>query len=196
MVNLESIDPLKVDFRVPEIYSRAGAASASRCQIALDALPGKTLRRQGDRGQSADRRRRPLDRDPRAGAQHRHALRPGMFARVRLITKDVQDALVVPEQALVPQGDEQYVFRVRRRQGGARQGRDRPAPRRQGRDPKGLSTDDVVVTAGQIKLRDGVPVTISRQQPVMRAAKADARATPARRSPGNERRRGVEPAAS
>ena len=47
------------------------------------------------------------------GAQHRtRALRPGMFARVRLITRDEQDALVVPEQALVPQGDEQFVYRV------------------------------------------------------------------------------------
>ena len=40
------------------------------------------------------------------------SLRPGMFARVRLITRDAQDALVVPEQALVPQGDEQFVFRI------------------------------------------------------------------------------------
>ena len=35
-----------------------------------------------------------------------------MFARVRLLTKDERDALVLPEQALVPQGEEQYVFRV------------------------------------------------------------------------------------
>ena len=43
---------------------------------------------------------------------HDTSLRPGMFARVRLITRDEQDALVVPEQAIVPQGDEQFVFRV------------------------------------------------------------------------------------
>ena len=35
-----------------------------------------------------------------------------MFARVRLITKDVAEALVVPEQALVPQGNEQFVFKI------------------------------------------------------------------------------------
>ena len=35
-----------------------------------------------------------------------------MFARVRLITRDAQDALVLPEQALVPQGDQQFVFRI------------------------------------------------------------------------------------
>ena len=40
------------------------------------------------------------------------ALRPGMFARVKLITRAERDALVVPEEALVPQGTEQYVFKV------------------------------------------------------------------------------------
>ena len=39
-------------------------------------------------------------------------LRPGMFARVRLITREQADAMVVPEQALVPQGTERYVFKV------------------------------------------------------------------------------------
>ena len=40
------------------------------------------------------------------------SLRPGMFTRVNLITQDQQDALVIPEQAIVPQGDEQFVFRI------------------------------------------------------------------------------------
>src|SRR3546814_4332701 len=39
------------------------------------------------------------------------ALRPGMFARVRLQFAD-DKALVVPETALVPSGEEQYVFRI------------------------------------------------------------------------------------
>jgi membrane fusion protein, multidrug efflux system len=38
---------------------------------------------------------------------------------------------------------------------------------------KGLSIDDVVVIAGQIKLRDGVPVVLSNNSVLMRAAKAD-----------------------
>ena len=39
-------------------------------------------------------------------------LRPGHVRARALITKDAADALVVPEQALVPQGNEQFVFRV------------------------------------------------------------------------------------
>ena len=56
-----------------------------------------------------------------------------MFARVRLITRDEHEALVVPEQALVPQGDEQYVFRVVDGKASRVKVDDRPAPRRQGR---------------------------------------------------------------
>ena len=84
-----------------------------------------------------------------------------MFARVRLITRDSQNALVVPEQALVPQGDLQFVFRIV----------DGKAVRTkvelgQRRDAKvevlnGLNKDDIVVTAGQLKLRDGATVTIA-----------------------------------
>src|SRR6185369_10371885 len=40
------------------------------------------------------------------------ALRPGMFARVSLITRAEKNALVIPEQAIVPQGEEQFVFRI------------------------------------------------------------------------------------
>ena len=42
LVNLESIDPLKVDFRVPEIYMRQVQVGQS-LQVQLDALPNKTF---------------------------------------------------------------------------------------------------------------------------------------------------------
>ncbi len=44
LVNLESIDPLKVDFRVPETFLRQVQVGQS-VEVTLDALPGKTLRR-------------------------------------------------------------------------------------------------------------------------------------------------------
>ena len=110
IVNLESIDPLKVDFRVPEIYMRQVQVGQA-LEVALDALPGKTYEGKvfainplvDATGRSIVIRALVKNADT--------ALRPGMFARVRLITRDQQDALVVPEQAIVPQGDEQYVFR-------------------------------------------------------------------------------------
>jgi membrane fusion protein (multidrug efflux system) len=88
------------------------------------------------------------------------SLRPGMFARVRLITREVQDALVLPEQALVPQGDSQYVYRIV--DGKAVRTKVEVGQRRDARVEllNGVTKDDMVVIAGQLKLRDGAPVTV------------------------------------
>ena len=160
MVNLESIDPLKVDFRVPETYMRQ-VQPGQTLTVTLDALPGKTF--EG----------RVLAVNPLVDAAGRAvviralvrnadtSLRPGMFTRVNLITRDEKDALVVPEQAIVPQGEEQYVFRVV--DGKVMRVRVEIGQRRDTKVEvlKGLSANDIVVTAGQLKLRDGMAVTIS-----------------------------------
>jgi membrane fusion protein (multidrug efflux system) len=160
LVNLESIDPLKVDFRVPEIYMRQVQAGQS-LQIQLDALPGRTF---GGRVLAVNPLVDAAGRVVVIRAVVRNpdtTLRPGMFARVRLITKDVEDALVVPEQALVPQGDQQYVYRIV--DGKAVRTRVEVGQRRDAKVElvSGVAKDDLVVVAGQLKLRDGVPVAIA-----------------------------------
>ncbi len=86
------------------------------------------------------------------------SLRPGMFARVRLITREEREAMVLPEQALVPQGSEQYVFKVV--DGKVSRVKVETGQRRDGKVEivAGLAKGDEVVTAGQLKLRDGVQV--------------------------------------
>ena len=160
MVNLESIDPLKVDFRVPEMYLKQ-VQVGQKLEVSLDALPGRKY-------EGMVSAINPLvDAAGRAiviRAQVRNAdtaLRPGMFARVRLLTKDDRDALVLPEQALVPQGEEQFVFRVI--DGKAARTKVELGQRRDGRVEvvKGISAGETIVTAGQLKLRDGTPVTLA-----------------------------------
>ncbi len=160
LVNLESIDPLKVDFRVPEVYMRQVQVGQS-LQVQLDALPGKTFEGKvfavNPLIDAAGRAVviRAMVRNPDT------SLRPGMFARVRLITRNAQDALVLPEQALVPQGDQQFVFRIQ--DGKAVRTKVDVGQRRDAMVEilTGVAKDDVVVTAGQLKLRDGAPVTIA-----------------------------------
>ncbi|CAG0982046.1 Multidrug resistance protein MdtA [Burkholderiales bacterium] len=161
LVNLEAIDPLKVDFRVPEVYMKQVRAGQA-LEISLDAIPERTYAG------------RVLAINPLVDAAGRAiviraqvfnpdtSLRPGMFARVRLITSDRLDALVVPEQALVPLGTEQYVFRVV--DGKAQRARVEIGQRGDGRVEirQGLGPEDVVLVAGQLKVRDGVPVTLAR----------------------------------
>ncbi|HZQ63507.1 MAG TPA: efflux RND transporter periplasmic adaptor subunit [Casimicrobiaceae bacterium] len=161
IVNLEAIDPLKVDFRVPEMfYSQIRVGQP--LEVTLDAEPGRTFTGQvyavnplvDAAGRSLVLRAVVRNSDT--------TLRPGMFARVRLITRDERDALVVPEQALVPQGQDQYVFRVV--DGKAERVKVEVGQRRDAKAEivKGLLAQDVVVTAGQLKLRDGVAVKVAR----------------------------------
>jgi membrane fusion protein (multidrug efflux system) len=160
VVNLEAIDPLKVDFRVPEIYLKQ-VQVGQPLEVSLDALPGKTYEGKvfainplvDATGRSIVIRAQVRNADT--------ALRPGMFARVRLITRDEREALVVPEQAIVPQGDEQYVFRIV--DGKALRAKVAVGRRRDGKVEilAGLSGGDTVVSAGQLKLRDGVPVAVA-----------------------------------
>ncbi|TMH11368.1 MAG: efflux RND transporter periplasmic adaptor subunit [Betaproteobacteria bacterium] len=147
MVNLEAIDPLKVDFRVPEIYLSQIHVGQS-LQMSLDAVPGKTY--EG----------KVFAINPNQDT----TLRPGMFARVRLLTRDAQEALVVPEQAIVPQGDEWFVYRII--DGKAQRARVEIGQRRGGKAEvlKGLRDGDIVITAGQLKIRDGVPVQVAAVQ--------------------------------
>jgi membrane fusion protein (multidrug efflux system) len=160
MVNLEAVDPLKVDFRVPEIYLSQLRVGQS-LQLTLDAMPGKNYEGKvfainpliDAAGRAVVIRAQVHNQDA--------TLRPGMFARVRLLTREVQDALVVPEQAIVPQGEDQYVFRVA--DGRAARVKIDVGQRRDGMVEvlKGLGPDDSVVTAGQLKIRDGSAVTVS-----------------------------------
>lgn len=160
LVNLEAIDPLKVDFRVPETYLRQ-VQVGQPVEVTLDALPGKAYDGKivalnpliDAAGRSIVIRAQVRNQDT--------ALRPGMFARVKLITRAERDALVVPEEALVPQGTEQYVFRVA--DGKVARIKVETGQRRDGKVEivNGVTRDDVVVTAGQLKLRDGVTVRVA-----------------------------------
>jgi membrane fusion protein, multidrug efflux system len=160
IANLEALDPLKVDFRVPEIFLKQ-VASGQSLQVNLDAFPnqafeGKVLAINpllDANGRSIVIRAVVKNADAR--------LRPGMFARVRLLTSNVQDAMTIPEQALLPQGEEFYVFRVA--DGRASRVKVEIGQRREGvvEILRGIAKDDVIVTAGQLKIRDGAAVKVA-----------------------------------
>lgn len=162
LVNLEDIATLKVDFRLPELYlSRLQPGQV--LEVTSDAIPGERF----------DARVAAID--PLVDAQARSIvmratlpneglrLRPGMFARVRLILRQREDVAVIPEEALVPApGNVQFVYKV---VAGRAQRVEVATGARYGARveiAEGLAPGDVIVTAGQLKLRDGAPVDIVR----------------------------------
>jgi membrane fusion protein (multidrug efflux system) len=159
LVNLEAIDPVKADFRVPERFLPAIRVGQT-IRIKVDAYPedvfeGKVYAidpRLDVAGRSLLVRALVPNKDRR--------LRPGLFARVTVLLQLKEDALSVPEQAIVPQGDAQYVFKIVN--GKVMLTKVVTGTRREGRVEivDGLSVGDEVVTAGQLKIRDGSAVSI------------------------------------
>ena len=160
IVNLEDIDPIKVDFRVPESALRL-LRDRQQIEIQVDAFPGETFQGQvyaidpqiDVQGRSVVLRARVPNPDGR--------LKPGLFARVSLIVERRDNAMLVPEQAVVPLEGGSAVFRVV--DGKAALTRVELGQRRAGQVEivRGLAPGDQVVTAGQLKLRDGAPVTVA-----------------------------------
>ncbi len=159
LVNLEAIDPVKADFRVPEKFLPAIRVGQS-IRIKVDAFPdaifeGKVYAidpRLDVAGRSLLVRALVPNQDQR--------LRPGLFARVTVLLQLKEEALTVPEAAIVPQGDSQYVFKIL--DGKVKLTKVVTGTRREGRVEivDGLTVGDQVVTAGQLKIRDGAPVSV------------------------------------
>jgi membrane fusion protein (multidrug efflux system) len=111
LVALEDTRAMLVDFRLPERYG--GRLKAGQpVEVTLDALPGlnfKALVAAIDPLQDASGRsvgvRAVL---PNIG----QPLRSGMFARTTTVFSVNPSALVVPEEAIVPQGGRQFVIKV------------------------------------------------------------------------------------
>lgn len=157
LINLEDISTLKIDFRLPESYL-GQLKPGQRIEVSSDALPGQHFEAVLDAINPL------IDTNGRAISIRAHLsnaearLRPGMFVRVRLIFEKRSNALLIPEQALVPDSKSPYVFRVL--DGKAVRTVVKPGLRRNAQVEivEGLTAGDEVVTAGQLKLRDGAPV--------------------------------------
>ena len=158
LVAIESIDPLQVDFRVPEAYV-GQLKSGMSFKIEFDALPGTARTgtvaaispRVDVAGRSVQLRADVPNQD--------RVLRAGMFARVQMQLSD-QPVLVIPETALVSSGADRYVFV--HRNGVVRQVMVQIGQRLSGKvEVAGdLKAGDQVVTAGLQKVADGTPVRV------------------------------------
>jgi membrane fusion protein, multidrug efflux system len=182
IVNIEDIDALFVDFRLPERFQ----SKVQRGQIArveVDALPGQKYTAVV---QAID----PLiDANGRSVAvracidNRQLKLRPGMFARVNTVFGQRDNAAVIPEEALLPQGDSQYVIKLipgadaqtwTAQRVPVQVGIRRPG---QVEVTGGLQPGDTVISAGQQRVqRDGMKVSVVVLNPPAAGRPADGRA--------------------
>ncbi len=156
ITTLDDSSVIKLDFSVPEVFLstlQEGLGISARTAAYPDVeFTGKVS--------SIDSRLDPVSRAiiVRARIDNKDGrLKPGMFMTVKLIRADVP-ALMLPEEALVPEGTNKYVFVVRDDQAVRVQvqtGRRRPG---EVEIVSGLQEGDAVITEGTQKVRDGAPV--------------------------------------
>jgi membrane fusion protein (multidrug efflux system) len=157
LVRLVDLDTMKADFQLPE-SALPLLGDSDAVTVLPDALPG--VRFEGkvyavepavtETGRSLTLRARITNPEGR--------LKPGMFARIELRASQPVRGIVIPEAAIVPGSESPAVFRVTA-------GRAESVPVAVGERgagwvqvTEGLAAGEVVVVAGQEKLRDGVPV--------------------------------------
>ncbi|WP_395702907.1 efflux RND transporter periplasmic adaptor subunit [Aquabacterium sp.] len=159
LVQVEDISTMLVDFRLPERYL-AQLKTGQAVSVNLDALPGRNYVAHVEAVDSQlDASGRSLLVRARV-ANTAAELRSGMFARTRVVFGVREQAIVVPEEALVPQGDQQFVVKVVDGPNGSKLSQRieaRVGARRAGRVEilQGLKQGDLLVTAGQARLMRG-----------------------------------------
>jgi membrane fusion protein (multidrug efflux system) len=162
LVNLVRLDPMEVDFSLPE-GQLAQVAPGQTLRLVVDAYPGEefpgtvsAIEPVIDINSRSARVRAKVD-----NADNR--LRPGLFARVSLDVGDVAaTAILVPEQALMQEGETRFVYVVK--DGKAVRAEVTTGQRLPGRVAivEGLSEGDQVITAGQGKpmMHEGAAVNV------------------------------------
>lgn len=162
ITTLDDISRVKVDFNVSEAYL-AAVATGQTVYATSVAYPGETF---SGEITSIDARLDPVTRAIQVRAiidNQVGKLRPGMLLQIT-VQREMLETLVVPEKALVPNQDKQFVFVVEGDKVVSTEvqiGERRPGI---AQIVGGLSQGQVIVTEGTLRLRDGATVNVLNPQ--------------------------------
>jgi membrane fusion protein (multidrug efflux system) len=169
IVGLQALDPIYVDYTLPERYLTR-IRPGQQVLLKLDAIPDKSFQGEVtavnsgvDTGTRTLKIRATLDNTDKL-------MRPGMFAEVTTITAEAQPVLTLPRTAISFNTYGNFVFVINEGEQGQLTVKRTPVETgeiREGRVAvKGLQPGTRVVRTGLVKLRDGIPVKIDNQVPL------------------------------
>lgn len=159
LTTIDSLSPLKLEFAVPE-RNYSAVQTGQKITFSVDAWPGETF--EGEI-YAIDPRINPDTRNFNVKANIPNTegrLRPGMYSRISIATVTRQNVLMIPEEAIMPQGDQSFVYVIE--DGKAAMKQVTPGLRDAGRVEitAGLNVGDEVITAGTMRIGPGAPVMV------------------------------------
>lgn len=166
VVNLEQLDPIYVDFNLPQqALDRLKPGQA--VSVLIDAFPGQTF---AGKVRAIDPALDPNSRNAQIRAEFGnpdHKLLPGMYATLDIDVGAPERHITLPQTAITynPYGSTVFVVQ---KNGAALTARQTFVTTGATRGDQvavltGVNDGDVVVTAGQVKLRNGSPVAINNK---------------------------------
>lgn len=111
IVTLQALNPMKLDFGVPET-ALASLSVGQQVQVAVTAYPGTVFE---GAVSAIDPLVDPATRSVAVRAlvpNDANKLTPGLFASVTLVTKEQPDVVFIPAAAIWPVGSQSFVFRI------------------------------------------------------------------------------------
>lgn len=158
---LQQVDPVKIEFTIPEKYSgmvKKGTSIHFTVAGSDEVYTGQIY--------AVEPRIDPSTRNITLRAvcpNPTRRLMPGAFARVEIILQKLQDALMIPSEAIIPTISGEKVFLCRNGRAQSSMITTGIRTEREVQILEGLSAGDSLITSGLLQLREAMPV-IPRQQ--------------------------------
>lgn len=159
VATLQNINPIKIDFSVPEKYAgeiSRGAAISFKVQGSTKTFDATVYAIEPKIDQSTRTVQLRATSPNPAGE-----LIPGAFAEIELVLRTIPEAMTIPAEALIPELSGHKVFLYR---GGVVQGQPVQAGIRTSTAVQltdGVQPGDTVITSGILQVRSGSPVQIT-----------------------------------
>jgi membrane fusion protein (multidrug efflux system) len=159
IASLQNINPIKIDFSVPERYSSV-VNVGDEINFSITGNNKKYIGNVYAIEPKIDPVTRTLQLRALCSNTGREIL-PGSFANIELVLKKIENAILIPSEALIPdiKGQKVFIFR-----------NGRATPQQVGTGIRtdvniqltsGVNEGDTIITSGMLQLRPGAPVTIS-----------------------------------
>jgi len=159
IASLYSIDPAKVDFAIPEKYSNR-VKKGDVINFTTEAIDEWRVGRVFAIEPQIDRATRTL-RIRAIAANHDKLLLPGQFTKIEMIFNQVENAIMVPSEAVIPELGGHRVYIHKQGKAESMQVGIGIRTERELEIVSGLHPNDTVITSGILHIRPGADVSIS-----------------------------------